>query len=373
MARYARHLSLPEVGVEGQRRLKGASVLCIGTGGLGSPAALYLAAAGVGRIGLVDADTVDLSNLQRQVLHGTGDVGRKKLDSARDRLREANPHVQVDLYDTLFRAENAMEIASQYDVVIDGTDNFPTRYLSNDVCAFLKKPNIYGSILRFEGQCSVFAPHMGGPCYRCLLPEPPPAGSVPTCAEGGVLGVMPGIVGLMQATEALKWILGTGEPLLGRLVHFDALRFKFREFRLRKDPKCPVCGEHPTITRPVDSANACGLPVTPPKENNEGSMTVSELKRKLDAGEPFLLLDVREAFEWEICHIPAARRIALGDLPSQMHTLDQAAEIALLCKAGIRSARALQILKAAGFSNLWNVEGGITAWAREIDPSMPQY
>lgn len=372
MARYARHLALPEVGLEGQRKLKRASVLCIGTGGLGSPSALYLAAAGVGRIGLVDADTVDLSNLQRQVLHGTGDVGRKKLDSARDRLREANPHTQVDLYDTYFRAENAMEIAGGYDVVIDGTDNFPTRYLSNDVCAFLKKPNIYGSILRFEGQCSVFAPHVGGPCYRCLLPEPPPPGSVPACAEGGVLGVLPGIVGLMQATEALKWIVGIGEPLVGRLVHFDALRFKFREFKLRKDPKCPVCGEHPSITQPVDSARFCGLPATPPPEEG-ASLSVRELKRKLDAREPFLLLDVRESFEWEICRIPGARRIALGDLPSQLHTLDRSGEIALLCKSGIRSAKALQLLQKAGFSRLWNVEGGITAWAREVDPAMPQY
>lgn len=372
MARYARHLSLPEVGIEGQRKLKAASVLCIGTGGLGSPAALYLAAAGVGRIGLVDADTVDLSNLQRQVLHGTGDVGRKKLESARDRLREANPHVRVDLHDTLFRAGNAVEIATPYDVVIDGTDNFPTRYLSNDVCAILKKPNVYGSILRFEGQVSLFAPHTGGPCYRCLLPEPPPPGSVPACAEGGVLGVLPGLVGLMQTTEAIKWILGLGEPLVGRLVHFDALRFKFREFKLRKDPQCPVCGEHPTITRPMDINASCGLPATPPP-SSEGSITVQELQRKLQSGEPFLLLDVREAYEWDICHLPQARRIALGELASQLDTLDRSRGIALLCRSGVRSARAQQMLQAAGFGPLWNVEGGIIAWAREIDPSMPQY
>ena len=371
LARYARHLALPEVGAEGQRRLKAASVLCIGTGGLGSPIALYLAAAGVGRIGLVDADNVDVSNLQRQILHGTGDVGRKKLDSARDRLREINPLVQVELYDTYFCAENAMGIAASYDVVLDGTDNFSTRYLSNDVCVFLKKPNIYGSILRFEGQCSVFAPHLGGPCYRCMLPEPPPAGSVPACAEGGVLGVLPGVIGTMQAIEAIKLILGIGEPLVGRLIHFDALKFKFREFKLRKDPHCPVCGEHPSITAPIDYDRFCGI--SSGAGAGEGTLSVTALKAKLDAGERFLLLDVREPFEWDICHIPGAKLIPLGSLPSRVDELDRTGEIALLCKAGIRSAKALQILKEAGFAKLSNVEGGIAAWAREVDPAMARY
>ncbi|MDD5351186.1 MAG: molybdopterin-synthase adenylyltransferase MoeB [Chthoniobacteraceae bacterium] len=376
LARYARHLALPEIGLEGQARLKAASVLCIGAGGLGSSAALYLAAAGVGRLGLVDADTVDASNLQRQVLHGTRDVGRKKLLSARDRLHDVNPHVELDLHDTFFRAGNAMEIARGYDVVVDGTDNFPTRYLSNDVCVFLKKPNVYGSILRFEGQCSVFAPHLGGPCYRCMLPEPPPPGSVPGCAEGGVLGVLPGLVGVWQALEALKLIAGVGEPLVGRLAHFDALRFKFREFKLRRDPQCPVCGEHPSITAPVDYDQFClGAGNAAPSAGNGEipSFSVAELKRKLDAGEPFDLVDVREPFEWEICSIPGARRIPLGEIPARLAELDRAREIALLCKSGVRSVKALRILREAGFSRLWNVEGGISAWAREVDSGMARY
>lgn len=371
MARYARHLSLPEVGIEGQQRLKAARVLCIGTGGLGSPAALYLAAAGVGRIGLVDADCVDLSNLQRQILHGTSDVGRSKLASARDRLAEVNPHVVVDLHQAAFRADNALAIAREYDVILDGTDNFPTRYLSNDVCAFLKKPNIYGSILRFEGQCSVFAPHLGGPCYRCMLPQPPPPGAVPGCAEGGVLGVLPGVIGTLQALEAIKLILGVGEPLVGRLVHFDALRFKFREFKLRRDPKCPVCGEHPTITSPIDYDQFCGIPA--PQPNTE-TLSVAALKRRLDdPSTPLLLLDVREPFEWAIGHIAGSRHIPLGELPARISELDPARETALLCKSGVRSARALRLLQEAGFKNLWNIEGGITAWAREVDPSLPTY
>lgn len=371
LSRYARHLSLPEFGREGQARLKAASVLCIGAGGLGSSAALYLAAAGVGRLGLVDADAVDVTNLQRQILHGTKDVGRKKLLSARDRLHDANPHIQLDLHDAFFRAGNALEIVRGYDVVIDGTDNFPTRYLSNDVCVFLKKPNVYGSILRFEGQCSVFAPHLGGPCYRCMLPEPPPPGSVPGCAEGGVLGVLPGVVGVWQALEAIKLAAGIGEPLIGRLAHFDALRFKFREFRLRRDPRCPVCGESPSITAPVDYDQFCmGVQAEAPLP----SLSVAELKRRLDARDPsFELVDVREPFEWEICAIPGARRIPLGELPGRVAELDPAREIALLCKAGVRSARALRILRDAGFPKLWNVEGGILEWAREIDPSMPRY
>jgi len=371
MVRYARHLALPEIGLEGQARFKAASVLCIGAGGLGSSAALYLAAAGIGRLGLVDADTVDASNLQRQLLHGTRDVGRKKLLSARERLHDVNPHVQLDLHDTLFQVGNAMEIAREYDIVLDGTDNFPTRYLSNDVCVFLKKPNIYGSILRFEGQCSVFAPHLGGPCYRCMLPEPPPPGTVPACAEGGVLGVLPGVIGVWQALEALKLIAGVGEPLIGRLAHFDALRFRFREFKLRRDPACPVCGEHPTITAPVAYDQFCGVPPQP--SVGVPALSVADLKRKLDAREPFLLLDVREPFEAAICQIPGARLLPLGDLPTHIPALDRAQEIVLLCKSGIRSAKALQLLRAAGFPKLWNVEGGITAWAREIDPSMPRY
>ena len=371
MARYARHLSLPEVGIEGQRRLKASRVLCIGTGGLGSPAALYLAAAGVGRIGLVDADVVDLSNLQRQILHGTSDVGRKKLASARDRLAEVNPHIQIDLHEVAFRAENAMAIARDYDVVLDGTDNFPTRYLSNDVCAFLKKPNIYGSILRFEGQCSVFAPHLGGPCYRCMLPQPPAPGVVPACAEGGVLGVLPGVIGTMQALEAIKLILGVGTPLVGRLIHFDALQFKFREFKLRRDPKCPVCGEHPTITAPIDYDRFCGIPGASPGTASPESLSVAALKRKLDdADARLLLLDVREPFEWELGHIAGSRHIPLGELAARIGELDPARETALLCKSGVRSARALRLLREAGFKNLWNIEGGITAWSREVDPSL---
>lgn len=374
MARYARHLALPEVGREGQRRLKAARVLCIGTGGLGSPIALYLAAAGTGRIGLVDADTVDVSNLQRQIIHGSRDLGRKKLDSARDRLHDVNPHVQVDLHDLYFRAENAMAIAKDYDIVIDGTDNFPTRYLSNDICVFLKIPNIYGSVSRFEGQCSVFAPHLGGPCYRCMLPEPPPFGAVPACAEGGVLGVLPGIVGMMQAIEAIKLIIGIGDPLVGRLVHFDALKFKFREFRLRKDQKCPVCGEHPAITAPVDYDRFCGVPSPRPELRADGrSLSVVALKRKLDMGEKFRLLDVREPWEWEIGHIPCANHVPLGELPSRLAEFDRNEEIVLLCKSGIRSGNALRLLKEAGFWKLWNVEGGLAAWAREVDQDMPKY
>ena len=374
LSRYARQLVLPEVGSEGQRRLKAARVLCIGTGGLGSPIALYLAAAGVGKIGLVDADAVELSNLQRQILHGTKDVGRGKLESARARLLDANPQVQVCLHEGYFRRENALETAGEYDLVIDGTDNFPTRYLSNDVCVLLKKPNIYGSILGFEGQCSVFAPHLGGPCYRCMLPVPPPPGSVPACAEGGVLGVLPGVIGVMQALEAIKLILGIGKPLVGRLIHFDALAFKFREFKLRKDPKCPVCGEQPSITAPVDYERFCGIsPATTAAGAVEGTLSVAALKRKLDAAEPFLLLDVREPFEWDICHIPGAKLVPLGELPAQMQTWDRAGEIVVLCKSGIRSAKALHRLKEAGFANAWHVEGGIAAWAREVDPAMAKY
>ena len=376
IARYSRHLIMPEVTLEGQKRLKAASVLCIGTGGLGSPIALYLAAAGVGRLGLVDGDVVDFSNLQRQILHGTKDVGRKKLNSARDRIREINPNVQVDLHDTYFRAENARELVEPYDIVIDGTDNFPTRYCSNDICVFLKKPNIYGSIFRFDGQCTVFAPHLGGPCYRCMFPEPPPPGMVPSCAEGGVLGVLPGIIGVMQAIEAIKLIVGLGEPLIGRLVHFDALKMKFREFKLRRDPKCPVCSENPTITELIDYEQFCGIPQAAAEEAAEApvpTMTVVDLKKKIDAHEKFVLLDVREKFEWDIGRIPGAILIPLGELPSRMSELDSADDIVLHCKSGVRSAKALKLLREAGFGKLTNLEGGILAWAEQIDPSVPKY
>ena len=376
IARYSRHLIMPEVTLEGQKRLKAASVLCIGAGGLGSPIALYLGAAGIGRMGLVDGDVVDFSNLQRQILHGTKDVGRKKLNSARDRIRDLNPNVQIDLHDTLFTSANAEELVQDYDIVIDGTDNFPTRYLSNDICVFLKKPNVYGSIFRFDGQCTVFAPHLGGPCYRCMFPEPPPPGMVPSCAEGGVLGVLPGIIGVMQAIEAIKLIIGIGEPLIGRLVHFDALNLKFREFKLRRDPKCPVCGEHPTITELIDYDQFCGIPQAAAAEAAETpipTMTVRELKQKLDNGDKFLLLDVREPFEWDICRIDRAQLIPLGQLPSRMSELDSADEIVIHCKSGGRSAKAVRLLQEAGFSKLHNVEGGITAWAEEVDPTVPKY
>ena len=376
IARYSRHLIMPEVTLEGQKRLKAASVLCIGTGGLGSPIALYLAAAGIGRMGLVDADIVDFSNLQRQILHGTKDVGRKKLNSARDRIREINPNVQVDLHDTYFRAENAREIVEPYDIVIDGTDNFPTRYCSNDVCVFLKKPNIYGSIFRFDGQCSVFAPHLGGSCYRCMIPEPPPPGLVPSCAEGGVLGVLPGIIGVMQAIEAIKLIIGIGTPLINRLVNFDALKMEFRTFKLRRDPKCPVCGDNPTITDLVDYDQFCGIPQAAAEEAAEApvpAITVQELKRRIDAKEKFVLVDVREKFEYDICRIPGSKLIPLGELPSRMSELDSADDIVLQCKSGVRSAKALKLLREAGFGKLNNLEGGITAWADEIDSSVPKY
>ncbi len=376
IARYSRHLIMPEVTLEGQKRLKAASVLCIGTGGLGSPIALYLAAAGIGRLGLVDGDTVDFSNLQRQILHGTKDVGRKKLNSARDSIREVNPNVQVDLYDTFFTAENARQIAEPYDVIIDGTDNFPTRYCSNDVSVFLKKPNVYGSIFRFDGQCTVFAPHLGGPCYRCMFPEPPPPGMVPSCAEGGVLGVLPGIIGVMQAIEAIKLIMGIGDPLIGRLVNFDALKMKYREFKLRRDPKCPVCGDNPTITELVDYDQFCGIPQAKAAEEEEASVPhigATDLKAKFDRGEKFVLLDVREPFEYDICRIPGSRLIPLGQLPSRMSELDSADEIILQCKTGARSARALKLLQEAGFGKLANLEGGIHAWSEQVDSTVPKY
>lgn len=376
IARYSRHLIMPEVTLEGQKRLKAASILCIGTGGLGSPIAMYLAAAGIGRIGLVDGDTVDFSNLQRQILHSTKDVGRKKLNSAKETIREINPNVQVDLYDTFFNAANAREIAQPYDVIIDGTDNFPTRYCSNDISVFLKKPNVYGSIFRFDGQCTVFAPHLGGPCYRCMFPEPPPPGMVPSCAEGGVLGVLPGVIGVLQAIEAIKLIVGIGESLMGRLLHFDALKLKFREFKLRRDPKCPVCGPHPSITELVDYEQFCGIPQAQAAEAEESlvpSISPTDLRAKMDRGDAFVLVDVREPYEHDICRIASARLIPLGQLPSRMSELDSADEIVLQCKSGVRSARALKLLQEAGFAKLLNLEGGILAWADSVDSSVAKY
>ena len=376
IARYSRHLIMPEVTLEGQKKLKAASVLCIGAGGLGSPIALYLAAAGVGRIGLVDPDVVDFSNLQRQILHGTDDVGRKKLNSARDRVKAVNPNVQIDLHDCVFRSENARKLVEAYDIVIDGTDNFPTRYLSNDVCVLTKRPNIYGSIFRFEGQCTVFAPHLGGPCYRCMFPEPPPPGMVPSCAEGGVLGVLPGVIGVIQAIEAIKLIIGIGDPLIGRLVSFDALKMRFREFKVRKDPNCPICGASPTIHDLIDYDQFCGIPqadAEAEKEMDVPTITAPELKAKMDRKEPFVLVDVREPYEYEICRIPGSKLIPVGELPARLSELDTADEIVLQCKSGARSARALHILQEAGFRKLANLQGGITAWADQVDPAVPKY
>jgi sulfur-carrier protein adenylyltransferase/sulfurtransferase len=376
IARYSRHLIMPEVTLEGQKKLKAASILCIGTGGLGSPIALYLAAAGIGRLGLVDPDVVDFSNLQRQILHGTDDVGRKKLNSAKDKIKAVNPNVQVDLHDCLFRSENAMDLVQDYDVIVDGTDNFPTRYLSNDVCVLTKKPNVYGSIFRFDGQATVFAPHLGGPCYRCMFPEPPPPGMVPSCAEGGVLGVLPGIIGVLQAIEAVKLILGVGDPLIGRLINFDALKMRFREFKVRPDPNCPICGKNPTIHKLIDYEQFCGLPQADEEAKQEMAVpgiSVVDLKAKLDRKDPFVLVDVREPYEYEICHIEGARLIPLGELPSRLSELDSADEIVLQCKGGTRSARALHVLSDAGFRKLYNLEGGITEWAERVDPSMPKY
>ncbi len=380
IARYSRHLIMPEVTMEGQKRLKAASVLLIGSGGLGSPIALYLAAAGVGRLGLVDFDVVDHSNLQRQILHGTKDVGRPKIQSAADRIRDVNPNVKLDLHETRFTSQNAMEIAKNYDLIVDGTDNFPTRYLANDVSVLLKKPNVYGSIFRFEGQATVFAPCLGGPCYRCLYPEPPPPGLVPSCAEGGVLGVLPGIIGVIQAIETVKLIIGQGQSLIGRLLLFDALAMKFREMKLRRNPLCPICSEKPSITQLIDYEQFCGF--TPIACTNHGSlaskdsaeeMTVVELKKRLDAKENFDLIDVREIHEWQIAKIPGARLIPLGELPNRLNELDPNREILLQCKSGGRSGRALKLLKEKGFKNLKNVTGGIEAWATLVDPKMPRY
>jgi adenylyltransferase/sulfurtransferase len=370
--RYSRHLIIPEVGMEGQRKLKSAKVLLVGAGGLGAPLGLYLAAAGIGRIGIVDFDVVDLTNLQRQVIHSTKDVGRKKLDSAAERMQAINPHVEMVKHETALSSENALDILKDYDIVVDGTDNFPTRYLVNDACVLLAKPNVYGSIFRFEGQATVFA-YQGGPCYRCLYPEPPPPGLVPSCAEGGVLGILPGTIGLIQATETVKLILGIGEPLVGRLLLYDALGMRFRELKLRKNPECPVCGEHRTITRLIDYHQFCGVPEIPETKVTENEIDVTEVKAKLDRGDHFVLIDVREPHEYKICHIPAARLIPLGEVPKRLNELDPQADIVVHCKSGVRSAKACGILRRAGFQHVRNMKGGILAWSDKVDASVPKY
>jgi adenylyltransferase/sulfurtransferase len=372
--RYSRHLIMPEVGMDGQRRLKASSVLCIGAGGLGSPAAMYLAAAGVGRIGIVDFDVVDFSNLQRQLLHGTPDVGRSKLDSAKARLHALNPNVRIDTYETSLSSENALELFEPYDVILDGTDNFPTRYLVNDACVLSGKPNAYGSIFRFEGQASVFATK-DGPCYRCLYPEPPPPGLVPSCAEGGVLGVLPGIIGVIQATEAIKLMLGIGEPLVGRFLIYDALKMRFRELRLRKDPECPVCGEHPTVTRLIDYEQFCGIRPEPQAAApaDDWEITPVELKRRLDAGENLFVLDVREPNEYQINRIQGSTLIPLGELPRRYQELPRDREIIAQCKVGGRSAKAVDYLRTVGFTKVKNLRGGILEWIDRVDPSQPKY
>ncbi|CAN5699456.1 molybdopterin-synthase adenylyltransferase MoeB [soil metagenome] len=372
VGRYSRHLIMPEVALEGQKKLKQAKVLTIGTGGLGSPLALYLAAAGVGTIGIVDFDVVDESNLQRQILHGTSDVGRPKVDSARDKLEDINPNVNIVVHEEALTSENALDILKDYDVIVDGTDNFPTRYLVNDACVILGKPNVYGSIFRFEGQASVFWAEEG-PCYRCLYPEPPPPGLVPSCAEGGVLGILPGAIGTIQATETVKLILGIGEPLVGRLMLYDALDMSFREMKLRKDPDCPVCGENPTVTGLIDYQEFCGIPqaAAAEQENKVPEITVQELKAKMDNG-GINVLDVREPYEYEIANI-GAPLIPLNELPQRYEELDRDEPLAIHCRSGARSANAVKLLQERGFEKVYNVEGGILAWSEEIDPSIPQY
>ena len=375
--RYSRHLIMPEVGMEGQLKLKSAKVLLIGTGGLGAPLGMYLAAAGIGKIGLVDFDVVDFTNLQRQVIHGTKDVGRKKLDSAADTMADINPFVEIVKHEVALSSENAMEILKDYDLVVDGTDNFPTRYLVNDACVLLGKPNVYGSIFRFEGQSTVFATQ-DGPCYRCLYPEPPPPGLVPSCAEGGVLGILPGVVGLIQATETVKLILGTGEPLIGRLLLYDALTMRFRELKIRKNPECPVCGTHRTITELIDYQEFCGIPHQEPAQAvaagvGEGEIDPVEVKAKIDRGDRFVLIDVREPHEYQICSIPQAKLIPLGDVPKRVNELNSADEFVVHCKSGMRSAKAVDFLKQAGFKKVRNMKGGILAWSDRVDPRVPKY
>ncbi len=373
LTRYARHLTLPQVGVLGQDKLKHSSVLIIGAGGLGSPAALYLAAAGVGRIGLVDFDEVDKTNLQRQVLYGESDVGKRKTEAAKKRLLDLNPHIEVETHDTALTSANALEIIRQYDVVADGTDNFQTRYLVNDACVLTGTPNAYGSIFRFEGQASVFATQ-DGPCYRCLYPEPPPPGLVPSCAEGGVLGVLPGIVGSIQAVEAIKILLGKGETLAGRLLLFDALAMEFDTVRVTKDPDCPVCGENPSVTRLIDYDQFCGVtPGARPQLETEHTMSVTQLKAQMENGGQVVVVDVREPGEYEVCAIDGSRNIPLQELPQRLGEVPRDRAVVLHCKSGARSARAWQILKENGYDEIYNLTGGILAWAREVDPNMPMY
>ena len=372
--RYSRHLIMPEVTMEGQKKLKAARVLCVGTGGLGSPLALYLAAAGVGTLGLVDFDVVDYTNLQRQVLHSTSDVGRLKLDSAIDKLTAINPFVEIKRFDTYLSSQNALDIFSGFDIIADGTDNFATRYLVNDACVLSGKPNVYASIFRFEGQASIFATKQG-PCYRCLYPDPPPPGLVPSCAEGGVLGVLPGLLGVIQATEVIKLILGAGEPLIGRLVLVDALAMRFRELRVRKNPECPVCGTNPTVKQLIDYNQFCGVrgeDSAPSTGATIPAIQPEDLKRRLDAGEDIFVLDVREPHEYQICNLHG-HLIPLGDLPQRVHELDSSSEIVVHCKSGARSAKAVDFLRQSGFMRVSNLTGGILAWAERIDPSLPKY
>ena len=370
--RYSRHLIMPEVGMEGQLKLKAAKVLCIGAGGLGSPLALYLAAAGVGTLGVVDFDVVDYTNLQRQIIHTTADVGRKKLDSAAEKVKAINPFITLRPFETRLTSENALELFRDFDIIVDGTDNFPTRYLVNDACVLTGKPNVYGSIFRFEGQVSVFATK-DGPCYRCLYPEPPPPGLVPSCAEGGVLGILPGLVGIMQATEAIKLILGKGEPLIGRLLLVDALGMRFRELKLRKNPECPACGKNPTVTKLIDYNEFCGIRgEEKPVASNVPEIQPEELKARLDAGDDIFILDVREPHEYQICNLNGYL-IPLGELPKRAHELDSSREIVAHCRSGVRSAKAVGFLQQAGFKKVHNLAGGILAWADRVDPKMPKY
>jgi adenylyltransferase/sulfurtransferase len=371
--RYSRHLIMPEFGMEGQRRLKESSVLLIGAGGLGSPLALYLAAAGVGRIGLVDFDVVDESNLQRQIVHGTSSLGVRKTESAKRRLLDLNPGIEVETYEEQITSENAFALIGPYDVIVDGTDNFPTRYLTNDASVMLGKPNVYGSIFRFEGQATVFHPKAGGPCYRCLYPEPPPPGLVPSCAEGGVLGVLPGVIGTIQATEAIKLLTGIGETLVGRLMLYDALAMRFRELKLRRNPDCPVCGDHPTITELIDYDLFCGIMPEPAQADNTYEITPVDVAAWLKRDDAPFLLDVREPNEWDIGHLPDATRISVNELQGRMNELDTAREMVVYCRSGARSGRAVDMLRAAGFRKVKNMTGGILRWSDEVDPSIPKY
>jgi sulfur-carrier protein adenylyltransferase/sulfurtransferase len=369
LLRYSRQINLAQVGEEGQRRLKKARVLCIGAGGLGSPASLYLAAAGIGTIGIVDEDTVDLSNLHRQLLHGTRDVGAEKTDSARARLLAINPTIAIETYTTRLSAGNASELIRDYDIVVDGSDNLPTRYLSSDVCVWERKPNVYGSVYQFEGQASLFAPHLGGPCYRCLFPEPPPPEAIPSCAEAGVLGVVPGLIGMIQALEAIKLIINAGDNLLGRLLHVDALTLRFREFNIRRDPNCPVCGDSPSITEPIDYEQFCSRS----KGSKVPGISATQLHEMISSGEKIALLDVREPFEFEIARISNSQLIPMGTIPDRLTEISRGERTVVMCKSGVRSARVIEFLRGQGFENLLNLEGGLDAWREEVDPTMQKY